>query len=147
MIALAGDDHGAKSSTLPHQSNHIFKACGLPVPDPTPVSIRESGNRTCGILVTGVGSTGLVTIGQLLGMAAHLDGKGVSVLDMARLAQKGGGLYGNALLLGYAWQQGWVPLSDAALRRAIELNGVSVAAIADREQRKASGPMPVRASR
>ena len=31
VIALAGDDHGAKSSTLPHQSDHIFKACGLPV--------------------------------------------------------------------------------------------------------------------
>ena len=28
---LAGDDHGAKSSTLPHQSDHVFKACGLPV--------------------------------------------------------------------------------------------------------------------
>ena len=100
VIALAGDDHGAKSSTLPHQSNHIFKACGLPVPDPTPVSIRESGNRTCGILVTGVGSTGLVTIGQLLGMAAHLDGKGVSVLDMARLAQKGGAATGKQVLPG-----------------------------------------------
>ena len=30
-LILAGDDHGAKSSTLPHQSDHIFKACGLPV--------------------------------------------------------------------------------------------------------------------
>ena len=37
MIALAGDDHGAKSSTLPHQSNHIFKACGLPVFYPSTV--------------------------------------------------------------------------------------------------------------
>ncbi len=43
-----------------------------------------------GILVMGVGGTGVVTIGQLLGMAAHLEGKGVSVLDMAGLAQKGG---------------------------------------------------------
>ncbi len=31
VLALAGDDHGAKSSTLPHQSDHIFKACGMPV--------------------------------------------------------------------------------------------------------------------
>ena len=41
-----------------------------------------------GIVVTGVGGTGVVTIGQLLGMAAHLEGKGISVLDMAGLAQK-----------------------------------------------------------
>lgn len=43
-----------------------------------------------GILVTGIGGTGVVTIGALLGMAAHLEGKGCSVLDMAGLAQKGG---------------------------------------------------------
>jgi len=43
-----------------------------------------------GILVTGVGGTGVVTIGALIGMAAHLEGKGCSILDMAGLAQKGG---------------------------------------------------------
>ena len=42
------------------------------------------------ILVTGIGGTGVVTIGALLGMAAHLEGKGVSVLDMTGLAQKNG---------------------------------------------------------
>ncbi|MDH3475122.1 MAG: indolepyruvate ferredoxin oxidoreductase family protein [Rhodospirillales bacterium] len=42
------------------------------------------------IVVTGVGGTGVVTIGALLGMAAHIEGKGCSVLDMAGLAQKGG---------------------------------------------------------
>ena len=44
----------------------------------------------CGILVTGIGGTGVVTIGQILAMAGHLEGKGVSVLDMSGLAQKGG---------------------------------------------------------
>ncbi|MEQ9335178.1 indolepyruvate ferredoxin oxidoreductase family protein [Thalassobaculum sp.] len=43
-----------------------------------------------GILVTGIGGTGVVTISALLGMAAHLEGKGTSVLDMIGLAQKGG---------------------------------------------------------
>ena len=43
-----------------------------------------------GILVTGVGGTGVVTIGALLGMAAHLEGKGVAVLDQLGMAQKGG---------------------------------------------------------
>ncbi|MDE2209305.1 MAG: indolepyruvate ferredoxin oxidoreductase family protein [Betaproteobacteria bacterium] len=46
--------------------------------------------RPYGILVTGIGGTGVVTIGALLGMAAHLEGKGVSVLDMTGLAQKNG---------------------------------------------------------
>ena len=187
-------------------------------------------DRPFGVLVTGIGGTGVITIGQILGMAAHLEGKGVSVLDMSGLAQKygavmshvrlgatpsqvhvarlgtgdaglllgcdlvvsasadardkmkagtralvnattsptaafvrdpdwrlpgsdlqqdivdacgGGGaefvaaaelataLMGdsiatNMFMLGYAWQKGWVPLSRAALERAIELNGVSV---------------------
>jgi indolepyruvate ferredoxin oxidoreductase len=43
-----------------------------------------------GIMVTGVGGTGVVTIGAILGMAAHLEDKGFSSLDMAGLAQKGG---------------------------------------------------------
>lgn len=43
-----------------------------------------------GLLVTGVGGTGVITIGQLLGMAAHLEGKAANVLDMTGLAQKGG---------------------------------------------------------
>ena len=42
------------------------------------------------ILITGVGGTGVVTIGALLGMAAHLENKGGSVLDQTGLAQKGG---------------------------------------------------------
>ena len=42
------------------------------------------------ILVTGIGGTGVVTIGALLGMAAHLEDKGCSVLDMTGLAQKNG---------------------------------------------------------
>ena len=47
-------------------------------------------SKPYGILVAGVGGTGVVTLGALLGMAAHLEGKGVSVLDMTGLAQKGG---------------------------------------------------------
>ncbi len=43
-----------------------------------------------GVVIGGIGGTGVVTIGALLGMAAHLEGKGAAVLDMTGLAQKGG---------------------------------------------------------
>jgi indolepyruvate ferredoxin oxidoreductase len=46
--------------------------------------------RPWSIVVAGVGGTGIITVGALLGMAAHLEGKGVSVLDMTGVAQKGG---------------------------------------------------------
>ncbi len=46
--------------------------------------------RPWDILVTGVGGTGVLTVGAVLGMAAHLEGKGVAVLDMTGLAQKYG---------------------------------------------------------
>jgi indolepyruvate ferredoxin oxidoreductase len=52
------------------------------------------------ILVAGVGGTGVVTIGALLGMAAHLEGKGCSVLDMTGLAQKGGAVLSHIRIAG-----------------------------------------------
>ncbi|HSV82037.1 MAG TPA: indolepyruvate ferredoxin oxidoreductase family protein [Ramlibacter sp.] len=183
-----------------------------------------------GIVVAGVGGTGVITIGQLLGMAAHIEGKGIVTQDAAGLAQKGGAtwshvliadtqeairttrvsmagadlvigcdpivtagketvlrmragrtrvalnghgtptaafvkdanwvdpadacaaeigriagaglaafnadavaarlmgdsIYTNPMMLGYAWQKGWIPLGREALLRAIELNGVAV---------------------
>jgi indolepyruvate ferredoxin oxidoreductase len=51
-----------------------------------------------GILIAGVGGTGVVTVGALIGMAAHLEGKGVSVLDMTGLAQKGGAVMSHVRL-------------------------------------------------
>jgi indolepyruvate ferredoxin oxidoreductase len=47
-------------------------------------------NHPYSIIVTGIGGTGVVTIGGIVSMAAHLEGKGVGVIDMAGLAQKGG---------------------------------------------------------
>src|SRR6185436_2228603 len=47
-------------------------------------------DRPFGILVTGIGGTGVITIGQIVAVAAHLEEKGVSVLDMSGLAQKYG---------------------------------------------------------
>ena len=51
-----------------------------------------------GVLVTGVGGTGVITIGQIMAMAAHLQGKACSVLDMTGLAQKGGAVMSHVRL-------------------------------------------------
>ncbi len=76
-------------------------------PKPRPVSGDELALRdpvipaiehSFGVLIAGVGGTGVITIGQLLGMAAHLEGKAGSVLDMAGLAQKGGAVFSHALI-------------------------------------------------
>ncbi len=57
-----------------------------PVPDPAVPEV----DRTRAILVAGVGGTGVVTVGHLLAMAAHIQGCGAALIDMAGLAQKGG---------------------------------------------------------
>jgi indolepyruvate ferredoxin oxidoreductase len=51
-----------------------------------------------GIIVAGVGGTGVITIGQLLGVAAHLEGKGVVTQDAGGLAQKGGATWSHVLI-------------------------------------------------
>ncbi len=51
-----------------------------------------------GLLIAGIGGTGVVTLGALIGMAAHLDGKGATVLDMTGLAQKGGAVLSHVRL-------------------------------------------------
>jgi len=58
----------------------------VPLPDPVPRVLQGDYN----IFVTGVGGTGVVTVGALLGMAAHLEGKACSILDQLGMAQKGG---------------------------------------------------------
>jgi indolepyruvate ferredoxin oxidoreductase len=50
-------------------------------------------NGTHNVVITGVGGTGVVTIGAVLAMAAHLDGKGAGMMEMAGLAQKGGAVH------------------------------------------------------
>ncbi|WP_096785635.1 indolepyruvate ferredoxin oxidoreductase family protein [Rhodobacter sp. CZR27] len=59
------------------------------LPAPVLPEIRGTHN----ILVTGVGGTGVVTVGAILSMAAHVDGKGAGMMEMAGLAQKGGAVH------------------------------------------------------
>ena len=206
----------------------------LPDLPPAPVlpDLHSAPGAVWGMVVAGVGGTGVITIGQLLGMAAHLQGLGIVTQDAGGLAQKGGAtwshvqigatqdhlrttrvgmasadliigcdpivvagketlsrmrsgrthvalnshsaptagfvksadwvnpgaqclqdiaqavgpdhlavfdadalstqllgdaIYTNPMLLGFAWQKGWIPLQRASLMRAIELNAVAVA--------------------
>jgi len=226
FISIEGGQLKKRSKEQKYSSD-VLPALPLPVlPD------LGKAQQPYGVVVAGVGGTGVITIGQLLGMAAHLDGLGIVTQDSAGLAQKGGatwshvllakhqddiqttrvsmaaadlilgcdpivtagketlsrmiegrtrvalnshstptaefvkntlwqnpadscaadiastvGLHGlasfdaeqlssqlmgdtiyiNPMLLGYAWQKGWVPLSLEALQRAITLNDVAVA--------------------
>ena len=52
------------------------------------------------IVLTGVGGTGVVTIGAIIGMAAHIAGLGCSILDMLGLAQKGGSVTSHIIIAG-----------------------------------------------
>ena len=61
----------------------------LPEPD------LPTAGEPYGIVVTGIGGTGVVTVGAVLAMAAHLESKGISVLDVAGLAQKNGAVYSH----------------------------------------------------
>ncbi len=71
------------------------KGVGQALASVLPSPALPSLDRPYGILVTGVGGTGVVTIGAILGMAAHIEGKGGAVLDMTGLAQKGGSVYSH----------------------------------------------------
>jgi indolepyruvate ferredoxin oxidoreductase len=62
-----------------------------PIPEP----VLPVAENAWGIVVGGVGGTGVITIGQLLGMAAHLEGKGVVTQDAGGLAQKGGATWSH----------------------------------------------------
>ena len=55
-----------------------------------PVPRTVDTGQPCSVLLTGIGGSGVVTLGALLGVAAHLEGKGCSVLDVAGLAQRNG---------------------------------------------------------
>ena len=78
------------------------------LPEPELPEIRLTHN----IVITGVGGTGVVTIGAVLAMAAHLDGKGVGMMEMAGLAQKGGAVHIHCRI-------GKTPADISAIRVAV----------------------------
>jgi indolepyruvate ferredoxin oxidoreductase len=73
-----------KQGLAPGVSEEPGLLASLPTPQPA------DATRPVNVLVAGIGGSGVVTLGALLGMAAHLEGKGCSVLDVTGLAQKNG---------------------------------------------------------
>ena len=64
----------------------------ITIPD-LPLPKLPAINGTHNVVITGVGGTGVVTIGAVLAQAAQLDGKGAGMMEMAGLAQKGGAVH------------------------------------------------------
>ena len=68
------------------------------LPEPAMAQAPSANGDVWGIVVAGVGGTGVITIGQLLGMAAHIEGKGIVTQDAGGLAQKGGATWSHVLI-------------------------------------------------
>jgi indolepyruvate ferredoxin oxidoreductase len=68
------------------------------LPQPAVADVNAAPGGVWGIVVAGVGGTGVITIGQLLGVAAHLEGKGIVTQDAGGLAQKGGATWSHVLI-------------------------------------------------
>jgi indolepyruvate ferredoxin oxidoreductase len=90
VIAVAGDDHVSKSSTAAHQSDHIFKACGLPVFFPSSVQdILDMGLHAIAMSrFSGVWS-GMKTIQEVVESSASVvvDAERVKIIDAAGLSR------------------------------------------------------------
>ncbi|HUK06356.1 MAG TPA: indolepyruvate ferredoxin oxidoreductase family protein [Stellaceae bacterium] len=86
--------HGGSLRKLAPAPAEFDQARFTDLPEPTLRPLSEP----YGVLVTGIGGTGVITVGQLLGMAAHLEGKGCSVLDFTGLAQKNGAVMSHIRL-------------------------------------------------
>jgi indolepyruvate ferredoxin oxidoreductase len=81
FVTVEGATRRKKSAS---EIDVVGRAATLPLPAPATL------DRPYDLLVTGVGGTGVITVGALIGMAAHLERRGVSVLDFTGFAQKFG---------------------------------------------------------
>ncbi len=82
--------HGARMRKAEGIAGGIDPLEGVPEPQEFPLDSDGWAS-----IIDGVGGTGVVTVGAILGMAAHLEGKGCGMIDMAGLAQKGGSVFSH----------------------------------------------------
>jgi indolepyruvate ferredoxin oxidoreductase len=100
-----GGPRKGEATTPATELDSLFAS--LPAPTNRPLSDAYN------VLITGIGGTGVLTVGALLGMAAHLDDKACSVMDITGMAQKGGsvvthlrfGSSKDALFATRLWEQ------------------------------------------
>ncbi len=92
FVSVRGEFHARKAQPSARAGD------GPPAAPAEPATRPALGEHPYGLLITGVGGTGVVTIGQVLGMAAHIEGRGVAGLDMTGLAQKGGAVMSHLRL-------------------------------------------------
>jgi indolepyruvate ferredoxin oxidoreductase len=134
-IRLAETESGVNQAKIEPSSAHALIGCDLVVSSSPKASITYRKGETLAVVNTAVMPTGdlvqnrdadlnadkrLDAISQLVDTAAF------RTLDANSLSQAllGDTVYANVMMLGAAWQAGLVPLSEAALMRAIDLNGV-----------------------
>ena len=91
FVTLEGGQFKKKASKAAHMLSPTELGA---LPEPT----LPDTTHPWGTVVAGVGGTGVITIGQLLGMAAHIEGKGIVTQDAAGLAQKGGATWSHILV-------------------------------------------------
>ena len=90
------------------------------LPDPS-----KSAQRDCNLLVVGIGGTGVVTIGAIVSMAANLENRAASVLDVTGLAQKGGAVISHVRLSAGDTPTGPVRIDAADADTAILCDAVA----------------------
>jgi len=102
---------------------------------PTPPVAASVG--AYGILIAGIGGTGVVTVGAVLAMAAHLEGKFASAYDMTGMAQKGAAVYSHLKIASSSRELGAQKLGaqEAQLLLACDL----IAGVGE-DARQAAGP-------
>ena len=82
------DNAELRNGAAPQLDGALFE--NLPAPPRAAID-----GSSCNLMVAGVGGTGVVTVGAILGMAAHIDGRAASLFDMTGLAQKNGAVYSH----------------------------------------------------
>jgi indolepyruvate ferredoxin oxidoreductase len=121
---------GSCPSLVSVEGGRLRKPDGLPVqvegPE-LPLPALPSCDEAYGVVVAGVGGTGVITMGQLLGMAAHLEGKAVVTQDAAGLAQKGGATWSHVQIAHDARQLRTTKVSTAEADLVLACDGVVAA--------------------
>ncbi len=103
-------------------SLHSLASGHLPQPAVAPL------DRPWDIVVAGIGGTGVVTVGALLGMAAHVAGNGVTVLDMIGMAQKGGAVVSHVRIARSPGELHAPRITDGGARLLLACDMVTAAA-------------------